>query len=113
MEKTPSYWVTRSAPRRVYAMNPSVKLLAVVRDPVTRAISDYTQSARYVFTTTEVLLIRLLLQFKTYVYDGSDYAVRTSYLVFKFENKLLRTLAYHTEIGFTESRMRSPTSEEY
>ncbi|XP_026752758.2 heparan sulfate glucosamine 3-O-sulfotransferase 3B1 [Galleria mellonella] len=45
MEKTPSYWVTRSAPRRVYAMNPSVKLLAVVRDPVTRAISDYTQSA--------------------------------------------------------------------
>lgn len=52
MEKTPSYWVTRSAPRRVYAMNPSVKLLAVVRDPVTRAISDYTQSARYLFTTT-------------------------------------------------------------
>ncbi|CAK1596417.1 unnamed protein product [Parnassius mnemosyne] len=45
MEKTPSYWVTRSAPRRVYAMNPAVRLLAVVRDPVTRAISDYTQSA--------------------------------------------------------------------
>ncbi|XP_013199923.2 heparan sulfate glucosamine 3-O-sulfotransferase 3A1 [Amyelois transitella] len=45
MEKTPSYWVTRSAPRRVFAMNPAVKLLAVVRDPVTRAISDYTQSA--------------------------------------------------------------------
>ncbi|XP_012551291.1 heparan sulfate glucosamine 3-O-sulfotransferase 3B1 [Bombyx mori] len=45
MEKTPSYWVTKSAPKRVYAMNPSVKLLAVVRDPVTRAISDYTQSA--------------------------------------------------------------------
>ncbi|KAJ2946227.1 hypothetical protein O0L34_g5163 [Tuta absoluta] len=45
MEKTPSYWVTRSAPRRVAAMNPAVKLLAVVRDPVTRAISDYTQSA--------------------------------------------------------------------
>lgn len=46
MEKTPSYWVTRSAPRRVYSMNPSVKLLAVVRDPVTRSISDYTQSSR-------------------------------------------------------------------
>ncbi|XP_053608055.1 heparan sulfate glucosamine 3-O-sulfotransferase 3B1 [Plodia interpunctella] len=45
MEKTPGYWVTRSAPRRVFAMNPAVKLLAVVRDPVTRAISDYTQSA--------------------------------------------------------------------
>ncbi|XP_072931815.1 heparan sulfate glucosamine 3-O-sulfotransferase 3B1 isoform X2 [Epargyreus clarus] len=45
MEKTPSYWVTRSAPKRVFAMSSSVKLLAVVRDPVTRAISDYTQSA--------------------------------------------------------------------
>ncbi|XP_041978030.1 heparan sulfate glucosamine 3-O-sulfotransferase 3B1 isoform X2 [Aricia agestis] len=45
MEKTPSYWVTRSAPRRVYTMNPAVKLIVVVRDPVTRAISDYTQSA--------------------------------------------------------------------
>ncbi|XP_047504879.1 heparan sulfate glucosamine 3-O-sulfotransferase 3A1 isoform X2 [Pieris napi] len=45
MEKTPSYWVTKSAPKRVYAMNPAVKLIAVVRDPVTRAISDYTQSA--------------------------------------------------------------------
>lgn len=52
MEKTPSYWVTRSAPKRVYAMNPSVKLLAVVRDPVTRAISDYTQSARYLCVPT-------------------------------------------------------------
>lgn len=51
MEKTPSYWVTRSAPRRVYEMNPTVKLLAVVRDPVTRAISDYTQSARFVWNS--------------------------------------------------------------
>lgn len=45
MEKTPSYWVTRNAPKRVHSMNPSMKLLAVVRDPVTRAISDYAQSA--------------------------------------------------------------------
>ncbi|XP_050683551.1 heparan sulfate glucosamine 3-O-sulfotransferase 3B1 isoform X2 [Leptidea sinapis] len=45
MEKTPSYWVTKTAPKRVHAMNPAVKLIAVVRDPVTRAISDYTQSA--------------------------------------------------------------------
>uniref|UniRef100_A0A2M4BRG8 Putative heparan sulfate glucosamine 3-o-sulfotransferase 3b1 n=1 Tax=Anopheles marajoara TaxID=58244 RepID=A0A2M4BRG8_9DIPT len=44
MEKTPSYFITREAPRRVYQMNPSTKLLVVVRDPVTRAISDYTQA---------------------------------------------------------------------
>lgn len=44
MEKTPSYFVTREAPQRVYEMSPLTKLLVVVRDPVTRAISDYTQA---------------------------------------------------------------------
>ncbi|KAJ8665257.1 hypothetical protein QAD02_006919 [Eretmocerus hayati] len=43
MEKTPSYFVTAEAPRRVHLMNPGMKLIVVVRDPVTRAISDYTQ----------------------------------------------------------------------
>lgn len=45
MEKSPSYFITREVPQRVYSMNPSTKLLVVVRDPVTRAISDYTQAA--------------------------------------------------------------------
>lgn len=46
MEKTPSYFVTREAPARVRQMDPATKLLVVVRDPVTRAISDYTQAIR-------------------------------------------------------------------
>ncbi|XP_024082016.1 heparan sulfate glucosamine 3-O-sulfotransferase 3B1 isoform X2 [Cimex lectularius] len=45
MEKTPSYFVTKEVPLRVKKMNPKMKLLVVVRDPVTRAISDYTQAA--------------------------------------------------------------------
>ncbi|KAK7940322.1 hypothetical protein WMY93_003648 [Mugilogobius chulae] len=44
MEKTPSYFVTKEAPARVYSMNCQTKLIVVVRDPVTRAISDYTQT---------------------------------------------------------------------
>ncbi|XP_002664054.3 heparan sulfate glucosamine 3-O-sulfotransferase 3A1 isoform X1 [Danio rerio] len=44
MEKTPSYFVTREAPSRIYAMSRDTKLIVVVRDPVTRAISDYTQT---------------------------------------------------------------------
>ncbi|XP_059180560.1 heparan sulfate glucosamine 3-O-sulfotransferase 3A1-like [Centropristis striata] len=44
MEKTPSYFVTREAPARISAMSRSTKLIVVVRDPVTRAISDYTQT---------------------------------------------------------------------
>lgn len=44
MEKTPSYFVTREAPARISAMSKDTKLIVVVRDPVTRAISDYTQT---------------------------------------------------------------------
>ncbi|XP_062386923.1 heparan sulfate glucosamine 3-O-sulfotransferase 6-like [Sardina pilchardus] len=44
MEKTPSYFVTKEAPLRVCAMNCDAKLIVVVRDPVTRAVSDYTQT---------------------------------------------------------------------
>ncbi|GAB6028751.1 Heparan sulfate glucosamine 3-O-sulfotransferase [Chamberlinius hualienensis] len=43
VEKSPSYFVTRHAPRRIHAMNPHIKLLIIVRDPVIRTISDYTQ----------------------------------------------------------------------
>jgi len=44
VEKTPSYFVTKSVPQRVHAMSPDVKLILVVRDPVTRALSDFTQA---------------------------------------------------------------------
>uniref|UniRef100_A0A6J0UIB9 Sulfotransferase n=1 Tax=Pogona vitticeps TaxID=103695 RepID=A0A6J0UIB9_9SAUR len=44
MEKTPSYFVTREAPRRIFSMSRETKLIVVVRNPVTRAISDYTQT---------------------------------------------------------------------
>lgn len=44
MEKTPSYFVTREAPQRIFNMSRDTKLIVVVRNPVTRAISDYTQT---------------------------------------------------------------------
>lgn len=43
MEKTPRYFVAAEAPARVRNMSRDVRLIVVVRDPVTRAISDYTQ----------------------------------------------------------------------
>ncbi|XP_013071709.2 heparan sulfate glucosamine 3-O-sulfotransferase 6-like [Biomphalaria glabrata] len=45
IEKTPGYFVTKEAPQRIYDMDPHIKLLLVVRDPVTRSISDYCQAA--------------------------------------------------------------------
>ncbi|EAA11474.4 AGAP006169-PA [Anopheles gambiae str. PEST] len=47
IEKSPSYFVTPEVPERVRAMNASIKLLLIVREPVTRAISDYTQLRMY------------------------------------------------------------------
>ncbi|XP_060565135.1 heparan sulfate glucosamine 3-O-sulfotransferase 3B1-like [Ruditapes philippinarum] len=43
VEKTPSYFVTKGIPERVYRMSKKMKLIVVFRDPVTRAISDYAQ----------------------------------------------------------------------
>lgn len=43
IEKTPKYLVDEQVPRRVYRMNPHIKLIVVFRDPVERAISEYVQ----------------------------------------------------------------------
>ncbi|KAF5283187.1 hypothetical protein FQR65_LT02699 [Abscondita terminalis] len=52
IEKSPSYFVTPEVPERIRAMNASVKLLLIVREPVTRAISDYTQLRTHAATAS-------------------------------------------------------------
>ena len=44
IEKTPGYFIAKDAPALIRRMNSSVRLLVIVRDPVTRVISDYTQT---------------------------------------------------------------------
>jgi len=43
VEKSPSYLVTPGVAERVRAMDPKVNLLLIVREPVTRLVSDFTQ----------------------------------------------------------------------
>lgn len=43
IEKSPAYFVTKGVAERVHAMNYSVKLVLIFRNPVTRLISDYSQ----------------------------------------------------------------------
>ena len=43
LEKTPAYFITPEAPSRILNMNPKTKILLIVRDPVIRVLSDYTQ----------------------------------------------------------------------
>lgn len=45
IEKTPSYFTSPEVPERVYRMNSTIKLLLILRDPVERTVSDYTQVA--------------------------------------------------------------------
>ncbi|XP_039696118.1 heparan sulfate glucosamine 3-O-sulfotransferase 4 [Pteropus medius] len=60
MEKTPSYFVTGEAPKRIHSMAKDTRLIVVVRNPVTRAISDYTQtlSKKPEIPTFEVLAFK-------------------------------------------------------
>ena len=41
IEKTPQYFTTPEVPKRVFQMNPDIRLILTVRNPVERAISEY------------------------------------------------------------------------
>lgn len=43
IEKTPGYFVSAKAVERVHKYNSSIKLILILRNPVTRLVSDYTQ----------------------------------------------------------------------
>ena len=43
LEKTPGYFTSKTAPARVAALNPQMKLILILRDPLQRTVSDYTQ----------------------------------------------------------------------
>ena len=48
IQKTARYFITPSAAPRIFAMNDSIKLILILRDPVKRLISDYDHEARYI-----------------------------------------------------------------
>uniref|UniRef100_A0A1I7X5S8 Sulfotransfer_1 domain-containing protein n=1 Tax=Heterorhabditis bacteriophora TaxID=37862 RepID=A0A1I7X5S8_HETBA len=43
IEKTPGYFTSTFAAKRVHELNPTMKIILIVRDPVQRTISDFTQ----------------------------------------------------------------------
>ncbi|XP_077978135.1 heparan sulfate glucosamine 3-O-sulfotransferase 1-like [Glandiceps talaboti] len=44
VEKTPGYCYSKAAPSRIFAMNPTMKLIVILRNPTERAISQYVHS---------------------------------------------------------------------
>ena len=45
IEKTPKYFISEEEPARIHRMNSSVRLVLILRNPVDRVISDFTQIA--------------------------------------------------------------------
>ena len=44
VEKSPSYFQEPAAPTNIYAMNPKIKLIALVREPIARALAHFSYS---------------------------------------------------------------------
>ncbi|CAH1772800.1 unnamed protein product [Owenia fusiformis] len=86
IEKTPAYFYFDYVPERVYAMNSSIKLLVVVRDPTERAISDYTQ-----IHATKVLKNKPHETFEELVIDEDTNDIRRSYTA-------VRRSIYHRQL---------------
>ena len=42
MEKSPQYFTSKYVPERIHMMNSSIKLIAIVREPISRAISHFS-----------------------------------------------------------------------
>ncbi|GAB6021422.1 hypothetical protein CHUAL_004031 [Chamberlinius hualienensis] len=110
MEKTPSYFVTKEVPRRVYNMSKDIKLLVVVRDPVTRAISDYAQTVskrHHMKTFDELAYINNV----TGLVDTSWGAIRIGVYA-KYLERWLRYFSRH-QLHFVsgEGLIRDPAGE--
>ncbi|XP_074660030.1 heparan sulfate glucosamine 3-O-sulfotransferase 5-like, partial [Tubulanus polymorphus] len=75
IEKTPAYFVSEDTPARVYRLNSSIKLLLVVRDPVKRTISDYTQIAE-----KELQQNILYKPFEKLAFDPNTGRIRRQYI---------------------------------
>ncbi len=54
-EASTSYLYSPGAAKRIRDHNPSMKILAILRNPIERAFSHYTMSAKYGYTTDDFL----------------------------------------------------------
>ncbi len=91
MEKTPKYFLTEGVPRRLYLYPKDVKILLIVRDPVTRAISDFVQ-----IDTNRVTHHRRRYTFEEVVFrpNGELNTNRTPIMVSMYDVHMQRWLEY-------------------
>ncbi|XP_076366222.1 heparan sulfate glucosamine 3-O-sulfotransferase 6-like [Tachypleus tridentatus] len=110
IEKTPSYYVTPEVPALVYNLSRFMKLIVSVRDPVTRAISDYTQgvSKQHEAKTFEEMAF---LNMTTGLVDTSWSAVRIGLYAKHLERWLRFFPASQIHIVSGETLISDPVEE--
>ncbi|CAJ0581775.1 unnamed protein product, partial [Mesorhabditis spiculigera] len=74
IEKTPAYFPSLIAPRRVYEMDPKMKILLILREPVVRTISDFTQ-----VYYNRLELDKSLPQFEDVIFQNGTNRLATNY----------------------------------
>lgn len=119
IEKTPSYFVVKGVPQRVLeyskAINKTLKLIVIFRDPTVRAISDYVQLRVGVRTKYNTGLKPFE---KMAIKNSSAFQINTSWNVIKtgvYSKHLQRWLRYFPSKWFHyvsgEEMVRNPVRE--
>ena len=86
LEKSPAYFITDLVPERIRHMNSTAKLLVIVRNPLMRTISDYTQ----VFVN-KLARNKTFPRFEEVIIDPTTGQVNTNF-------KAIRTSLYATHL---------------
>ncbi|KAK7099683.1 heparan sulfate glucosamine 3-O-sulfotransferase 5-like [Littorina saxatilis] len=98
IEKSPAYFVEQDVPGRVYAMNQTVKLLLIIRDPIDRTMSDYLQ-----IMDNKLKRQKSVIPFEKLVLDEETYEINRSYTAIKrsiYVRHLQRWLQYFPRSQF-------------
>ena len=80
IDKTPLYLISKEAPKRIFDLNPKMKLILVLRDPVVRAVSDYVMKYG---DHNDGNLLSASEQFGSFVYNRNGEINKNHFLVFK------------------------------
>jgi hypothetical protein len=69
-EKTTEYFISPDAPKRIHSVNPNMKIIVVMRDPVIRAVSHFTHHlAKHKINIAEEGDEKLTNIFKSLIFD--------------------------------------------
>ncbi|KAI0234776.1 Heparan sulfate glucosamine 3-O-sulfotransferase 1 [Lamellibrachia satsuma] len=86
IEKTPQYYETAEVPDRVYAMNASIKIILVVRNPVDRSVSHWlhvcfkARVAKEALNSCRTIENAGILTREGYINPNSKFIRRSSYV---------------------------------